>query len=98
MQNFTGFDLHDGFVPQWQYKGRYATDVFSQKSLEIIEKHHTKKPLFLMVTHLAAHTGDDGFELGVPNATKTEETYHYIDQPERRRTAGEYSEWLVLIN
>lgn len=87
-QNYTGFDLHYGLEPQWQYQGEYITHLFTRKSLDIIENHNKSKPLFLMLTHLAAHTGDQGIELGVPDIEKTQKKYHYIDQPERRRTAG----------
>lgn len=80
--------MHNGFVPQWQYQGQYATHVFTEKSVEIIENHNPSEPLFLYLSHLAAHTGANGTELGVPNITKTEEKYHYINEPERRRTAG----------
>lgn len=76
---------------QWQYMGRYATELFSNKSLEVIEKHNTEEPLFLMVAHLAAHTGGDGVELGVPNITRTNEAYDYIKLEQRRRYAGKTS-------
>ncbi|KAJ8933775.1 hypothetical protein NQ314_013811 [Rhamnusium bicolor] len=72
---YNGLDLHDGFDPQWQYMGQYATDLFSRKSVEVIEKHDPVNPLFLLVTHLAAHTGRDGVELGVPNITRTNQIY-----------------------
>nr|UNO37571.1 sulf3a [Psylliodes laticollis] len=86
-KNFTGFDLHDGFQPQWQLKGQYATELFAKKSLDIIEKHDTSTPLFLMLSHLAGHAGNEGIELGVPNKTRTEEVYSYINRSERRSYA-----------
>nr|ATE50178.1 arylsulfatase 3 [Psylliodes chrysocephala] len=86
-KNFSGFDLHDGFQPQWQLQGQYATELFAKKSLDIIEKHDTSKPLFLMLSHLAGHTGHDGTELGVPNKTRTDEVYSYIKGSERRSYA-----------
>ncbi|CAH1981651.1 unnamed protein product [Acanthoscelides obtectus] len=87
--NYTGLDLHDNFEPQWQYQGQYATDLFTEKSLDIIDKHNADKPLFLLLAHLAAHTGKDGIEIGVPNITEAHEKYKYIDRKERRQYAGD---------
>ncbi|XP_023312068.1 arylsulfatase B-like [Anoplophora glabripennis] len=83
---YFGYDLHYNLTAQYQFKGQYSTELFSNKSLEIIDNHDEKEPLFLMVSHLAAHTGR-GTELGVPNITKTNETYDYIELEERRRYA-----------
>ncbi|XP_018562425.1 arylsulfatase B-like [Anoplophora glabripennis] len=84
---FTGFDLHHNLLPQYQFAGRYATELFANQSLEIIDRHNTDEPLFLLVTHLAAHTGRNGTELGVPNITRTNQIYNYIRVPQRRRYA-----------
>ncbi|XP_057664046.1 arylsulfatase B-like [Diorhabda carinulata] len=86
-RNFTGFDLHDNFTPKWELKGQYATDLFTKKSLEIIKNHRVEKPLFLMLAHLAGHTGYDGIELGVPDAVTANRKYHYIKSIERRSYA-----------
>nr|UNO37564.1 sulf3b [Psylliodes hospes] len=85
--NLTGFDLRDGFEPQWALKGQYATELFNKKSLEVIDKHDTDKPLFLMVAHLAGHAGENGTELGVPDQARTDKLYNYIASPERRQYA-----------
>ncbi|KAJ3648883.1 hypothetical protein Zmor_020652 [Zophobas morio] len=79
-----GFDLHDGFETVWRDMGQYATNLFTRKALEVIDNHDTRNPLFLMVTHLAAHAGRDGVELGVPNRTLTDLKYSYIQNPRRR--------------
>ncbi|XP_050310955.1 arylsulfatase B-like [Anthonomus grandis grandis] len=84
---WSGLDLHDGLKPIWDYQGKYATDVFTEKSLEIIENHNKSEPLFLYLGHLAGHTGAYGTELGVPNITVTDEKFYYIDDPMRRRYA-----------
>nr|UNO37550.1 sulf3a [Psylliodes dulcamarae] len=86
-KNFTGFDLHNGFQPQWQLQGQYATELFTKKSVDIIEQHDPSKPLFLMLSHLAGHAGHDGVELGVPNKTRTDEVYSYINHGGRRSYA-----------
>ncbi|CAG9855683.1 unnamed protein product [Phyllotreta striolata] len=86
-KNFSGFDLHDALSPQWAYQGQYATELFTKKSLEVIDKHDVSKPMFLMLSHLAGHTGHDGTELGVPNKTRTDEKYSYIKDGGRRNLA-----------
>ncbi|XP_030747442.1 arylsulfatase B-like [Sitophilus oryzae] len=84
---WSGLDLHDGFAPQWEYQNQYATDLFTEKSLEVIDKHNSSDPLFLMIGHLAAHTGAHGTELGVPDVNQTQKDYWYIDDPVRQRFA-----------
>jgi arylsulfatase B len=83
-----GFDLHDGFKSVWEGQGKYATELFTEKSIEVIEKHAVEEPLFLVVSHLAPHTGKNGNELEVPDATVTDAKYHYIEEPLRRNYAG----------
>lgn len=83
-----GLDLHDRFEPVWEAQGQYATDLFTEKSLDVIEKHDKGVPLFLIVSHLAAHTGKEGVELGVKNITETNEKFSYIKDPRRRLYAG----------
>ncbi|XP_050499984.1 arylsulfatase B-like isoform X1 [Diabrotica virgifera virgifera] len=86
-ENFTGLDFRDNFTPQWSLEGKYVTELFSKKAIDIIHKHNTSKPLFLMLAHLAGHTGSNGTELGVPNKAKAEEKYKFIQQNERRSYA-----------
>lgn len=83
-------DLHEGLEPQWQYQGQYATDLFTTKSLEVIDNHNASKPLFLYLGHLAAHAGANGTELGVPNVTAAQLKYDYITNPMRRNYAGKF--------
>ncbi|XP_060532631.1 arylsulfatase B-like [Cylas formicarius] len=87
LSDYVGFDLHDSFKPQWALQGRYATELFTEKTIDIIDKHDQEAPLFLMLAHLAAHTGANGTELGVPNITETNEKYDYIENPMRKRYA-----------
>lgn len=82
--SFNGFDLHDNYRPAFSLSGRYATDLFTEKSVEIIENHDQKRPLFLIINHLAAHTGKNGSELEVPNVDDAMENYQYIEEPQRR--------------
>lgn len=42
-----------------------------------------------MLCHLAAHTGDNGTELGVPDYNITQTKYSYIKNDNRKRYAGD---------
>ncbi|EFA05395.2 arylsulfatase B [Tribolium castaneum] len=79
-----GFDLFDGVVPAWQERGKYATDLFTHKAMKIIDEHNSEKPLFLVLAHLAGHTGEDGVELGVPDVAQAETRFSFIKNPKRR--------------
>lgn len=35
----------------------YATDLFTNEAVKVIEKHNTKRPLFMLINHLAPHAG-----------------------------------------
>ncbi|XP_064214439.1 arylsulfatase B isoform X2 [Tribolium castaneum] len=83
-----GLDLHDQFEPVWGSQGRYATELFTERSLDVIEGHDVRVPLFLVVSHLAAHTGQNGSELGVPDVDQTNHEFSYIQDPRRRLYAG----------
>ncbi|KAH1011935.1 hypothetical protein HUJ04_001203 [Dendroctonus ponderosae] len=91
-ETWSGLDLHHDFKPQWQYQGQYATDLFTEKSLDVLEAHNASEPLFLYLGHLAAHAGANGTELGVKNITQTDEKFGYIEDPRRRRYADVVSE------
>ncbi|XP_045468518.1 arylsulfatase B-like [Harmonia axyridis] len=81
-----GFDLWHNFTDAWSDKGTYATDLFTKKALEVIQEQNVKVPLFLMVNHLAVHTGDDDI-VEVKDEKLMNETFGYIENLERRRYA-----------
>lgn len=81
-------DIHDGFKSDWDVQGKYATEVFTEKSLEIIDKHNKENGLFLVVAHLAPHVGKNGIELEVPNKTVADSQFFYIKDKKRRLYAG----------
>ena len=47
-------------------KGHYATDMFTDEAVHIIEHHSTSKPLFLYLAHQAVHTGNPDAPLQAP--------------------------------
>lgn len=86
--NYIGYDfrrntevIHD-VAP-----GKYATDLFTEEALKVIKKHDCeKKPLFLMLNHLAPHTGND-YDLMQAPASEVAK-FNYIADPKRRVLAG----------
>ncbi|XP_025835299.1 arylsulfatase B-like [Agrilus planipennis] len=85
--NINGFDLRDNFRVAREYRGQYATELFTNKAIEFIKGHDTSVPMFLIVSHLAPHTGPDS-KVEVKNLTETNEKFNYIRNQERRNYAG----------
>lgn len=83
-----GYDFRKDAEVNYDVKpGVYATDLFTDEAIRIIKKHdETKKPLFLMLNHLAPHTGNDYDPLQAPK----EETakFSYIVDPNRQKLAA----------
>ncbi|XP_065217853.1 arylsulfatase B-like isoform X2 [Planococcus citri] len=83
-----GYDARDNYNHAGdRFRGRYATDVFTEEAVNIIKKHDTSEPLFLDLSHLAVHAivGDI---LLVKNQTENDEKFSYIKDPHRRLFAG----------
>lgn len=69
--------------------GVYATDLFTQEAVRIIKNHNVKKPLFLLMSHLAVHTGNEDNPMEAPE--EEVEKFAYIKDPKRRKYAGKYN-------
>lgn len=69
---------------------RYATNVFTEEARKVIEScKHQKNPMFLMVSHLAVHSGNPGPNLlEVSNKSLNDERFSYIEDKSRRLYAG----------
>ncbi|KAL3272016.1 hypothetical protein HHI36_022482 [Cryptolaemus montrouzieri] len=83
-ENYTGFDLKEKFTDAWSEQGKYATELFTDKALEVIGNQDKNTPMFLAVTHLAVHTGKDNL-VEVKDEKAMNETFGYIEDLERRR-------------
>ena len=58
-----GYDFRRNTRPFFQVKGAYSTDIFTDKTTDIIKKHNFKrKPLYLYLSYQALHA-----PLEVPN-------------------------------
>ncbi|XP_060859382.1 arylsulfatase B-like isoform X1 [Metopolophium dirhodum] len=91
-QTMSGIDARRGFerAGNEMDRDRYATDVFTEEARKIIEaskRENTK--MFLMVSHLAVHSGNSGpNHLEVLNKTYNDEAFGYIENENRRLYAG----------
>lgn len=85
-KDYTGFDLRRDGEPAWDLVGQYATDVFTDYAVNTIQSHDTSKPLFMMISHLAPHAGNEGKHLEAPQ--KTINNFKYIVDSNRRTYAG----------
>lgn len=73
-------------APAWEEVGKYATDLFTDESIEIIKNQDINQPLFLMISHLAVHAANEGKFLEAPQEAINE--FKYISDPNRRTYAG----------
>ncbi|KAL5280204.1 hypothetical protein ACFFRR_004272, partial [Megaselia abdita] len=79
---FTGYDSRDGLSPTISKKGQYATDVYTEKSVEIINQSALRnKPFFLMLSHLTPHN-----PLEAPDEIM--QKFNYIKDLDRRKYAA----------
>ncbi|PSN49059.1 hypothetical protein C0J52_10595 [Blattella germanica] len=87
--DYNGFDLHRNLSTAWDLAGRYATDVFTDEAVRIIQAHDYTPlgpPLFLYMAHLAVHSGNRGKLLEAPQAEI--DKFRHITDPHRRTYAG----------
>lgn len=69
---YWGYDMRDNDRVAWELGGKYATDIFTHKAVDIIKKHNGSTPLFLYLAHLAVHAGNSYSTLeGLPQWLKT---------------------------
>lgn len=74
-------DLREGEEVATAYKGAYSTELFSERVINIIQKHNSNKPLFLYVALQAIHA-----PLQVPQRYLT--PYSFIKDHNRQVYAG----------
>jgi arylsulfatase B len=87
--DYSGFDLRKDTSPSWNDVGKYATDLFTEHAVEVIQNHNIDNPLFMMIAHLAVHTGNEGKWLEAPQETINK--FQHIRNPDRRTYAGNYA-------
>ncbi|CAH0383325.1 unnamed protein product [Bemisia tabaci] len=87
--NSRGYDCYrDGERRKEEVVGKYLTDVYTEEAVKIINNHEgSERPLFLLISHLAPHTGAIGV-LESRDEAVTSKKYRYIKDPLRRTYAG----------
>lgn len=70
----------------WDTMGQYATDLFTDKAIEMIDRHDKKIPMFLFVSHLAPHAGNEYDPLQVRKEDLLQ--FSYIKDPMRKKYAA----------
>ena len=53
-----GYDMRRNEIVAKDFDPVYATDLFTREAVKVIEEHDKKKPLFMVVNHLAPHAGN----------------------------------------
>lgn len=81
-QNMTGFDMHRGDDPAHGINREYATDLFTDEAIRIIENHELPRPLYLQISHLAVHA-----PLEQPVDEYHDKEFSQIREPNRRKYA-----------
>ncbi|XP_017774677.1 PREDICTED: arylsulfatase B-like, partial [Nicrophorus vespilloides] len=85
-----GKDMYSDHQPLTNTTGEYFTDLVTRKSIEVIKNHPQEKPLHLVISHLAAHTGKStsmGGFLEVASDEYNDKKYGYIPDKIRRMYA-----------
>ncbi|XP_036326647.1 arylsulfatase B-like [Rhagoletis pomonella] len=82
-----GLDFRRDLSPWPEADGLYATDVFTQEAERVIYQHDAAvKPLFLLMSHLAVHTGNENNPMQAPE--EEVEKFSHISDVKRRTYAG----------
>lgn len=70
------------------YNFEYTTDLITERAENIIKNHDRRKPLYLQLCHLAAHSSDAKEVMEVRDEQETNVTLKYIEDYNRRKYAG----------
>ncbi|XP_075213044.1 arylsulfatase B-like [Lycorma delicatula] len=84
--SYAGYDFKRNYTTVWEYQGKYATDIFTEEAVNVINNHNKEKPLFLYLGHLAVHAGNEGKWLEAPQ--ETIDKFKHIPNPNRRTYAA----------
>lgn len=82
-----GYDMRRNLTVNYDIpKGVYATDLFTSEAVKTINEHDYTKPLFMMLSHLAPHAGNQDFPMQAPQSEI--DKFSHIEDPKRRTLAG----------
>lgn len=89
-----GYDFYRNMEVECGDYGTYMTDLLTREAERIIHANNNTKPLLLLLSHLAVHTGNANAPLEAPAEEISK--FHYIKDPNRRKYAGELKITLLL--
>ncbi|XP_065078304.1 arylsulfatase B isoform X2 [Ochlerotatus camptorhynchus] len=81
-----GLDMRRNMEVDYSVNGSYATDLFNGEAVRLIREHDQKKPLLLVLTHLAPHTGNEDDPMQAP--AEEVDKFDYIRDKKRRVLAA----------
>ena len=87
----SGLDLHRGDMPGHGMQGQYATDLFTEEALRIVDHHDPQRPLYLQISHLGVHA-----PLEVPLDNFNNKEFAHIREPNRRKFASRFTIFYYL--
>ncbi|XP_028025989.1 arylsulfatase I [Bombyx mandarina] len=85
-QGSWGTDFRRGFEVAHDLFGVYATDVYTDEAIKVVNSHNKSEPLFLMVAHSAVHSGNPYEPIRAPQ--KLIDAFKYIDDSARQKFAA----------
>lgn len=80
--------MHRGDDPAHGINREYATDLFTDEAIRIIENHELPRPLYLQISHLAVHA-----PLEQPVDEYHDKEFSQIREPNRRKYASTHNLW-----
>lgn len=89
-----GYDMRRDFTTVDNLAPTYATELFTNEAVDVIKKHDKKKPLFMLLSHLAPHAGNEDFPVQAPEEEIAK--FSYIEDEERRTLAGKLVQCSLL--
>ena len=91
-----GYDFRRNLSVAWEDFGDYATRLFTDEAVKVIDSHDpAKNPLFLYLAHLAVHSANSYSPLQAPS--ETVEKFAYIEDEDRRKFAAMLHELDVSV-
>lgn len=66
VSGMSGYDMRLNGEVDRENRGKYATDMISEYAINVIKAHDATQPLFLVVNHLAPHTGNKDDPMQAP--------------------------------
>lgn len=81
-----GLDFRMNMAPSQKGSGQYATDLFADHAISLIENHNKSQPLFLYLSHLAPHAATESEPLQAPEENVRK--FDYIAHANRTLFAG----------